>query len=248
MEKYSARFLEESRHMFIYDENNGRQEFIKQLESEFPIKTGENSPMAIYMKDLYLPKIEKTEDIDKIKVAILTRDYFEYSIAREIVKKIYEQIDLSLLNDRINNILIWFGRENSSSINKLEALKILLQGLEESVNFYSEAYSELVKTGDFISDMSIPIPYINVEGFTRTVQNLLNNQSHFGIIIDQQDNLSIELQRAINWLVGKRINGRLSIKVFTKEQDWKTYYDLNGTFIEAVHDYEVIKINSLNKF
>lgn len=246
MEKYSNRFLEESRHMFIFDENNGRREFIKQLEIDFPIKTGENSPMAIYMKDLYLPKVE-VEDVDKMKMTILTRDYLEYSIAREIVKKIYEQIDLSSLNDRINNILIWFGRENSSSINKLEALKILLQRLEESVNFYSEAYSELVKTGDFVSDMSTPIPYINVEGFARTIKNLLNNQSHFGIIIDQQDNLSIELQRAINWLVNARINGRLSLKVFTKESDWKTYYDLDGDFIEAVHDYEVIKINSLRK-
>ena len=66
--------------------------------------------------------------------------------------------------------------------------------------------------------MSTPIPYINVEGFARTIQNLLNNQSHFGIIIDQQDNISIELQRAINWLAGARINGRLSIKVFTKEE------------------------------
>lgn len=241
MEKYNKYIMEQNRHMFIYDYGIDRQNYLIQLETAYPIKTEQYSPMAICMDDLRLPDI-RNEEIDKTKIAILTREYLIYSIAYKILKKVYEQIDINLLSDRINNLSFWLEK-NSSNSDKIDELKQLLQNLEKSVNFYIESYFEVLKTGKFSLDFDkLPISYMNIERFTKDIKSFLNNKSYFGIVINQQGQISLELQQAINWLVTKRINSNISIKVFCEEDAWKTYYDLDGVLAENIHDYENVKI------
>ena len=241
MEKYNKNIMEQNRHMFIYDDGIERQNYLTQLENAYPIKTEQYSPMAIYMDELRLPNVNN-EEIDKTKIAILTREYLIYSIAYKILKKIYEQIDINSLNDRINNLSFWLEK-NNSDIDKINELKQLLQNLEKSVNFYIESYFEVLKTGKFSLDFDkLPISYMNIEKFTKDIKSFLNNKSYFGIIINQQGQISLELQKAINWLITKRINSNISIKVFCQESNWETYYDLDGTLAENIHDYESVKI------
>jgi len=244
MEKYNKDIINQNRHMFIYDDGIDRRVFLKQLENDYPVKLDEYSPMAIYMDDLELPEVEEGKIVDKIKINILVREYLIYSIAYKIMKNICEQIDINLLSDRINNVLFWLDKRNDSSNAQVDDLKKLLQDLETSVNFYVESYINFLKTDKINLDMDkLPISYIEIQRFARDIKKFLNNNAYFGIIIDQQGNLSKELQQAVNWLITKRINGNISVKVFTKEEDWKTYCDLDGIFAENVHDYESIKIN-----
>ena len=53
--------------------------------------------------------------------------------------------------------------------------------------------------------------------------------------------------QAINGFVTRRCNGDLSIKVATNPASWPTFYDLNGTLAENIHDYGTIETDDSYK-
>ena len=72
----------------------------------------------------------------------------------------------------------------------------------------------------------------------------MNMQSYFGIIFDKKCDMSISSIQAINNLIGARINSDISIKVATEPDGWKTYCDVNGKYIENIHDYGIIQLDN----
>lgn len=237
--------MEQNRHMFIYGPNGlDRQIFLQQLESEYPIKTNVYSPIGIYVKDLKLPIIENN-GIDKTKLGILTRDYLINSIAYQMIENIHNQSVIELLGNKAKELSYWI--EKYIDCDKCD-IKQLLSALKTCKDIYYEAYIKYLELSKIHIDFDkLPISYLDIEKFARELKNILNNKAYFDIIIDQQEQFPLELQQAINWLVTKRINGSVSMKVFCEREQWKTTYDLNGEIMDYCHDYGTHEINDFSK-
>ena len=87
------------------------------------------------------------------------------------------------------------------------------------------------------------IPFLDINSFTQKIKEMLNNNSYFCIIADQQEPISIYSQQALNSLINMRINSNLSLKIACNKDEWKTYYDLSGLLIENVHDYTELDLD-----
>ena len=106
-----------------------------------------------------------------------------------------------------------------------------------------------LETGVFPSLEGLPIRFMELDSFMHYYKKLLNNKSYFSVIVDQQSPISSLSKRAINDVVGKRINADISMKVACQPDEWETYYDLNGQIVEAVHDYGVVELDdSLSQY
>ena len=83
--------------------------------------------------------------------------------------------------------------------------------------------------------------------FVRLYKEAMNMKSYFGIIFDKQTPLMPSSTQAINNLIGSRINGDISVKVAIEPDDWETYRDSNGQFVEATHDYGTVELDNSSK-
>ena len=61
-------------------------------------------------------------------------------------------------------------------------------------------------------------------------------------------NQLVKSKQAINSLVVSRIMD-ISMKIACQPDEWKMYYDLNGTLIEYIHDYNIVQFDdSYNEY
>lgn len=67
--------------------------------------------------------------------------------------------------------------------------------------------------------------------------------SYFGIVYDKKGPLAIPSTRQINNLIGSRINGDISVKIAMEPENWETYVDSNGQFVQATHDYGTVELD-----
>ena len=237
----------QSRHQFIYGyDSEERTQFLKSLVDDYPIKMDENSPMAIYMDEFALPNIEiKNENIDKIRLCTISREYLNFSIAYNIMDQLRKQVDIEKINNRneefldfINRILM--RRSNSKITSYDEFCKIL----NESRNFYSKYYQQYIL--DDVKNMdidSLKIQFLVLDMLINHLKEMLNNNSYFGIIIDSKNSMPMISTNAINGLIASRINRNLSMKVSCQIENWQSYYDLNGVIVEYVHDYGIVELD-----
>lgn len=237
--------MEQSRHHFIYGyDGREREEFLRSLEDEYPIKINENSPMAIYMNDFSLPIIEgNIQNGDDLKLSTIGREYLNFVIFSNIIDSIIKQDKLNLLENRID----WF-LERISRIclvrEKILSFDELVELLKESKDFYTMYYSDYLMGKDiFLNINDLKIPSLEINSVTRVVKNLLNNQSYFGIIIDKQNDIPLILMKSINSLVSRRVNSDISMKVACDPEKWDVYYGFGGVLIENIHDYGVIELD-----
>ena len=68
-------------------------------------------------------------------------------------------------------------------------------------------------------------------------KKMVNTNSHFSLIFDQQTPIPLVSQQAINSIVTRRINSDISMNVVCNRNEWNTYYGLDGMLAEVTHDY-----------
>lgn len=240
----------QSRHQFIYGYNNEeRKSFIKELDNDFPIKIDSNLPMTIYLNEFGLPNIPiNNSELDLNKIDILSREYLSFSIACSILLKSKENIGFDL-TERIEKLLTIINKyyKNSNYPNIL-SLDDLINVLEQSKDFYKVYYIDYLKNG--IEDKSINdivLPFLQLESFVSQYKKVLNNTSYFSVIIDKCDDIAASSTKAINLLIGSRINKDISMKIVLEPNMWETYFDLNGQFVESIHDYGIVELDNSHR-
>ena len=252
MSEYTRKqIMEENRHQFIYSYNTeGRHRFLKDLERTYPILTDSTAPVAIYMEDFYLPLSKPTnEDINSGTVRLIADQFLDFSISENIIRRILEQEKINTSMSRINNLLErinrLYGSKKHQEARSLEELKSIL---EESRKMYSNYYVEYLQ-GDqsWFNPNSLRIPFINAVDVARKTKEALNITSYYGLIFEADKKMPLVSHQAINGFVTRRCNGDLSIKVATNPASWPTFYDLNGTLAENIHDYGTIETDDSYK-
>lgn len=257
MEQYKKIIMENSWHQFIYGYNvEQRHQFLKGLEQDYPIKVEENAPMAIYLEEYGLPKIDlELNKMECIQISGISREYLNFLIAHRVLTRSIECLGLQELDKHMTDLLSFANR---CLINKkatsFQNITDLVMALEQSIEMYLKGYLNYHKHSFKINDVAIA--FIDIESFIRRVKQGLNNNAYFGIVIDKRHDLSPFSIKAINGLVGSRITADLSMKVALEPGEWTTYSDANGQMIQDPHDYSTIQlddsmkahVNKLKKF
>jgi len=220
----------QNRHQFIYGYNDeNRKCLIKELEIEYPIVKEKTSQIAINPKNIFLPNIEP-EALDEYKLNMIATEYLRFNIALELLLRTQSQFsDINMLN-----LTTYFGE----NITKIEEL---IKHFKESIDFYKFYYEEYLKKEDIkINIDEILISFLDIETFIRKYKKDINNQSYISILVDNVCDSSIYSTRAVNDLIGSRINKNISMKIFTEPDKWNSYIGTNKETIDSVHDYEIL--------
>lgn len=237
--------MEQERHLFVFGrEGITRENFISELESDYPVVMDKESPMAIKLSDIGLPKVD-VSNADKGRIDIVSVEYLNFSILSEILSKSKERYDLDILNDRLKKLIKAIDNTaRTSDMSGVKNIEDLISIIEESKNFYKRYYVEVLSEGKSnLSVDDIALPFIQLEYIIEEIKRSYNNKSHFGIIIDKKEDIAASSTRAINFLVGARINNDISMKVFTDPEKWESFRDVNGRFVEYVHDYSTEELD-----
>lgn len=237
--------MEQSRHLFIYGYNNEhRSEFLKSLESDYPIIADSDKPVALYFDSLGLPKIDvDLKYRDNYLIHAASREYLSFAIATRILERTLE-FDRTILDNRLSRLLNIMNRNKNAGHAELETALDLLKEIKTSRDFYYESYNNYVKgLIGRISIDDVAVPFLQLETFVRLYKEAMNIDSYFGIIFDKKSPLAISSTQAINNLICGRINKGISVKLAIEPNDWETYRDSNGQFIEVIHDYGTVELD-----
>ena len=254
MEKYKneehlkSEIMGQSRHQFIYGyDGEARKQFLENMVMEYPIVLDERSPMGIYVNEYGLPKIALgNENVDKSKINIISSEFLNFSIARNILLKARSTNDLDVLNERIIDLL---DNLNNYSINRghsqVRDLDDLIRILTESKEFYKKYYIEYYGKGMETSSLDeLAMPFMPFDMFVGQLKSAINNSSYFGVIIDKQDDIALSSTKAINGLVAGRINKDISMKIATEPDGWDSYHEVSGQVIQRTDDYGTIELDA----
>ena len=150
-----------------------------------------------------------------------------------------------MLNSRLRKLLDLNNKYNlNDDCKEITSIDELISAFEQSKLFYMSYYLEYFKNGNTTMSISdLPIPFLQLESFVSQYKRALNNKSHFGIVLDKQEDISTESTKAVNSFVASRINKDNSIKAVVEPGNWDTYISDNGQYIEAVHDYGIIELD-----
>lgn len=252
MNEYTRRrVMEEERHQFIYGYNTEeRHRFLKGLESAYPILTDSTEPAAIYMKDFSLPLSKPTnKTINSENSRLIASKFLDFSISENIIRRILEQeklnTSMSKINDLLERINRLYGNRKHQQSRSLEELKSILA---ESRKMYSNYYAEYLQGNQsYLDTDSLTIPFINAIDVAAKTKQTLSIDSYYGLIFEQDERMPLVSYQAINGFVTRRCNGDLSIKVATTPDAWQTFYDLNGTLAEKIHDYGTVELDDCVK-
>ena len=238
--------MDQDRHLFIYGyPTEQRTIFLKSLEKEYPIKMDEESPMGIYLEDYGLPAIDITnKELGHGRLDIISDTYLSLSIISKILKNIVLQ-DNNHSEERLRELLRFINKCcKAKNVKEADSLKELIYLLEESKRLYKEFCISHAKEGSVEKVFDdIPIPFIDGVEMSEKIKRSIGNKSYFGLIIDHNKKISPSSQRAINSLIGGRINSDISVKLATSPSDWETYITQNNQLIEYVHDYSYVELD-----
>lgn len=246
MRNFSDEIIGQSRHQFIYGENGKRrEEILRGIVNDNPIVCDVNEPGSIYLGDDYLSGGESVDQLDSYRKLAIARENFNFAVCGKLLDEALS-LDINARSDeflsRMNRLFV----DNGQSIDDLDSL---VRVLYQTRDFYRDGYKTYLETGVFPSLEELPIKFMELDSFMHYYKKLLNNKSYFSVIVDQQKPISSLSKRAINDVVGKRINADISMKVACQPGEWETYYDLSGQFVQCVHDYGVVELDdSLNQY
>ena len=168
----------------------------------------------------------------------MCREYLSFLVATRILEK-SNYFDETILNNKLS-LLIHLINKGIVSVSEL------LDEMKKSRDFYYDSYIKYTK--GLIKEISINeinVPFLNLEMFVSRYKRCMNMQSYFGIIYDKRDRVSVQSIQTINNFIGARINNDISIKIATNSNEWETYYNTNGQYVEAIHDYGIIELDNL---
>ena len=246
MRNFSDEIIGQSRHQFIYGENGKRrEEMLRGVVNDNPIVCDINEPGSIYLGDDYLSGGESVYQLDSYRKLAIARENFNFAVCGKLLD---EALSLDV-NARSDEFLDRMNRLFVDSGQSIDDLSTLVKVLYQARDFYRDGYKTYLETGVFPSLEGLPIRFMELDSFMHYYKKLLNNKSYFSVIVDQQSPISSLSKRAINDVVGKRINADISMKVACQPDEWETYYDLSGQFVQDVHDYGVVELdNSFSQY
>lgn len=238
--------VEESRHHFIYAcDSDKRTEFISSLEKEYPVQIDRYSPSAIYLPTIGLPKVEYQKGIDLSRLSTISNEYLTFLITHRIIANSTKILNKDELNKRIQRILEVLNKYSlNKQHNNIQNIDDLQSTLEQSIEFYYNYFMKYTKGEEPPSLDSVALPFLQLELFISDYKRAINHSSYFSILIDNKQSVDIYSVQAINSLVGARINSDISMNIFTEPDTWPTYRDINGQFVEAIHDYGTLELDS----
>ncbi len=250
MEKYNnedylkKEIMGQSRHLFIYGYNNEyRSKFLKSLEDDFPIIAGSDKPVALYFDSLGLPK-EKVDssNIDYDLIRNISMEHLSFEIATNILEK---SVEFDEIDSKLCRLIELTNIGRNKGYNEIKTVKDLLIQMKTTRDFYCESYLNCINGKiDRVSIDKVAIPFLQLELFVRNYKRAMKMNSYFGIVFDKKSPFATSSIRAINNLIGARINSDISVKVAIEPNDWETYYDMNNQFVEAIHDYGTVELDS----
>ena len=241
MRIFSDEIISQSRHQFIYGKNGKkREEILRGVVSDNPIVMNENVPGAIYLENDYLMSGKSNCVTDKYRSLAASREHFQFAITGKLLEEVLSLEAGTRSDEFLSRINRLFVNGDHKSIDDLDSL---VRVLYQARDFYRDGYKTFLETGIFPSIDCLPIQFMDLNSFMHCYKKLLNNKSYFSVIVDQQVPISSLSKRAINDVVGMRINSDISMKVACQPGEWETFLDLNGQLVEATHDYGVVELD-----
>ncbi len=234
--------MKQSRHLFIYAQNNEyRSKFLKSMASDYPIKPDSNEPMALYLDDFGLPKIEgNNQSINKDQLNIIGSEYFSFLVARKLL--------LTTKDLRIENLEYRLSRLMKMLNGKNTSIDKTIARMEKTIKFYLDYYTKSLQgSTEGLSISSLEIPFLDLERFVIDFKSAIGNKSYLALILDKKNPMAHISTKAVNTFVGSRINSDISMKVATAPEDWETYIDTRDQLVEDVHDYSTIEVDDSYK-
>lgn len=232
-------------HKHLHGSNGSdREALLKRVVSRYPAVADQNSPMGIYINDSGLQKVNLRESgLDETRVDSFHDSYYKFLLAYYLtscvcsVKNAIPDFRQDKFINRLNDLY----REDKSSIKDLVDLR---DTLNAAMLFFKQEYDLYVKSAMLRKGIAEDAPFLFVmlDEFLRSIKELLNNSSHFGVIIDQQKPISIRCQQSINNYIACRMAGDLTMMVACYPGEWNGY-TTTGDFVENVHDYSIIDLD-----
>lgn len=245
MDNKKNEVIGQSRHQFIYGyDGEQRTNFLKEIEEENPIVINGNNPMAVYISDYGLPPIEyDKKKVDTGLVTIVSTEYFVFSALSRIIETYSENVKNNEKNSTILELM------NNCYCLNLSGIDDLKKVFNDSKTFYKNYYTDYLKNGSTSYSIDdVKLPFVDLLMYLSQFKKVINNESYFAFLIDNNKEISISSTKAINLYVGGRINDTISMKIATDPNKWKSYLDCNGQYIQSCHDYGDVQIDdSLKK-
>ena len=247
MEKqFESEIIHQSRHQFLYGRNTPeREKMLKKMIESNPIKMNDDYPMALYLEDYSLYSDTKNEAVEQILLTRMNQEYFNFSLAVQLLEKTLDGNNLSLYPEAVEKFLRSVNRLFINSDAKdIGSLQELLNILKLGCDFYKIHYQATLNAGcftGFIGD--IPISFLDLPAFIRNFKKMLNNNSYVAAVIDVKNPITKIATQTINDYLARRCNGDLSIKVVTEPAGWVSYYDTVGRAVEYIHDYGIVELD-----
>lgn len=234
-------------HEFLYGYNTEeRTNFLKKMEKHYPITYGEDVPMGIYLEPYGISTCERDKElVDKDKslmLGIASREYLKNLIAYNIVSHIEKN---SIVMGQIENEMIDFlNGYQFDRKEKVISVQNYLKELRETLNICQENYNSILLNGSAHPQMyDFPSDFYDIEWFGKDLKKILNNNGQFNIIVDYRNPIVLESANAIMSIVNSRCAGTICMKIATDMEKWPTYTDLNGRFVEHIHDYSIVELD-----
>jgi len=248
-EYLSGMIMERAWHKLLCGANGqAREELLKRVVVRYPAVANQNRPMGIYINDPGLQKVDLRESaLNKATVISFHERYYEFLLAYYLISSACsakESIPDSRQEQFIKRINNLYDKGNSS-IKDLVGLRDMLN---EAMLFFKKEYDLYIKSAELRKGMinEAPLTFIMLDSFLALTKELLNNNSHFGVIIDQQQPIPDRCQRAINNYIACRMAGDLTMMVACYPGEW-TGYTIQGEIIENVHDYSTIDLDGSSR-
>lgn len=180
----------------------------------------------------------------------MSREYLSFLIAYRILFNAKKSINYSELNKRMERLIKIINKSfMNSRFSSISDVDNLLFVLNNSKEFYLSFYKDYVLNRNQININKVSIPFLDLEFFIRSFKEEMDINSSFSVIINNNQDIALSSVKAINDLVGSRINSDISMKIVTEPDKWKSFVSLCGAFVQSVHDYGTVELDdSLSKY
>lgn len=200
VESFAKKIVEESRHKFIYAYRDNRKLLIERIMINYPIKI-DNKPSALYFKLDGLPAID-SKNLNSDAVSIINREYFNFYITSELIKFIIDNNDPDILK-KASKTIINYANDCIEKGN-IPNLQTLFELLSEAKQIYLDTYLNYMNKGILENPTEkTPFFFLNLEEFIYNTRKMLGKESHISLILDNEDEVSLESYKAINNLIGQ---------------------------------------------
>jgi hypothetical protein len=223
-------------HQFIYiNDTEERNKIIGEIKNDDPSN-------VIILDEFGSKEYKVHEDCKKELIKNMNRQflYFTiiYKIVNEALKNECNQNDIDRLIDMINMMYL---SNDTKYLKNLSELKNQLYMSKETYKMGIEEYSTL---GRIKFDFErLLIPQVDIINVSTKAKSLLNKNSNMIVLLNHEKEISLSATETINDLMFTKINRNFSLKLFTDEEDWKTFTTDTGQVLNPKFDYEELNLN-----